>query len=48
MMGPSRYDAYSDGAFDWSRASSEYHSDIYGPMLRVASLEEMGLERVRP
>ncbi len=48
IMGPSRYAAYKAGEFDWNNATSHYTHEPYGDMLRSATLDEMGIERVMP
>ncbi len=38
MMGGAMYNAWKDGAVDWSDMSQPYHDDVYGEMLREASV----------
>lgn len=41
MMGKGMYEAYQGGKIDFSNLSVEYHNDVYGKMLRAATLQEL-------
>lgn len=43
MMGPGMYDAYQRGDVAWEDLSRPYHDDVYGEMLRVSTLRELGV-----
>lgn len=45
MMGPGLYGAWQQGEVDFSRLSHEYHDDVYGTMLRQATLKELDIRR---
>jgi hypothetical protein len=47
MMGPTLYDAYRAGDVDWGRMSVPYQDAVYGTLLRRATLDELGLGRVK-
>jgi hypothetical protein len=45
-MGPAKYRAWKAGAFEFSQLSQEYDDDVYGVLLREASLKHMvGLKK---
>lgn len=41
MMGKGMYEAYAAGKIDLTNVSVEYHNDVYGTMLRTATLGEL-------
>jgi hypothetical protein len=41
LLGPGKYEAWKDGAFDFSALSQPYQDDVYGEMRREASLKEL-------
>ncbi len=48
ILGPARYRAWQDGAFEFSALSSIYQDDVYGPMRRETSLKVLvGTEAAR-
>jgi hypothetical protein len=47
-MGPAKYRAWKAGAFEFSQLSQEYDDDVYGVLLREASLKHMvGLKEAK-
>ncbi len=45
QMGPGLYGAFQDGSLDWSQLSHSYDDEVYGTMLRQATLGELGIAR---
>jgi len=41
MMGAGRFEAWKDGAFDFSALTQPYQDDVYGEMRREASLKDL-------
>jgi len=41
LLGPGKFEAWQDGAFDFSALSKPYQDDVYGEMRREASLKEL-------
>lgn len=41
MMGPGKYDAYKAGKFEFGQLSMSYQDDVYGELIKKATLKEL-------